>query len=152
MLIITRRAALEAGLKRYYTGRRCGRNHDCERSVSTGACIECLAHYARGFRTQKSASAMGLNSMTVQVHPNHQERVLAFVELCRLHVINGTPVPHVPHRDDVAMSNVFIGSLWNDRNAQPIADPVISRTDPYEMWVRIHGKERADEMLDVYGE
>jgi hypothetical protein len=40
--------ALQAGLKRYFTGRPCSRGHMAERYCSSNACIECLLlHQAR---------------------------------------------------------------------------------------------------------
>lgn len=38
-----RRAAKEAGLKRYFTGKPCKNGHIAERQVSNGVCVECFA-------------------------------------------------------------------------------------------------------------
>lgn len=40
--IVTRDAALEQGLKRYFTGRPCGRGHLAERTVSSRNCVDCI--------------------------------------------------------------------------------------------------------------
>lgn len=40
--IISRFDAHARGLKRFYTGVRCVRGHDCQRYTSNGACIECM--------------------------------------------------------------------------------------------------------------
>lgn len=40
--IISRRAAFEQGERYFYTGNGCGRGHDADRFVSSGACIECM--------------------------------------------------------------------------------------------------------------
>jgi len=42
MKIITRKEAIEQGLKRYFTGKPCKRGHISERFVSTCNCIECI--------------------------------------------------------------------------------------------------------------
>lgn len=44
MKIITRREAKELGLKRYFTGKPCGRGHITEREVNRGGCINCIIH------------------------------------------------------------------------------------------------------------
>ncbi|HBW4183921.1 hypothetical protein HB813_19905 [Klebsiella pneumoniae] len=41
MEIITRVEAAKAGLKRYYTGKKCKHGHDSERWVYNGHCVEC---------------------------------------------------------------------------------------------------------------
>ena len=41
MLIITRKGAKEARLKRYYTGKPCKNGHLCERYTGNGACVKC---------------------------------------------------------------------------------------------------------------
>lgn len=40
--IITRREAHVRGLKRFYTGDACKRDHVCERFVSNGGCVMCI--------------------------------------------------------------------------------------------------------------
>lgn len=42
LTIISRAAASAAGLKRFYTGIRCGRGHDSERYVSSDSCLACM--------------------------------------------------------------------------------------------------------------
>jgi hypothetical protein len=44
--IISRKEAIERGLKRYFTGKMCGRGHFSERQASDGKCCECshIAH------------------------------------------------------------------------------------------------------------
>lgn len=41
MEIITRLDAAKSGLKRYYTGKQCKHDHDSERWVYNGHCVEC---------------------------------------------------------------------------------------------------------------
>jgi len=40
--VVTRDAAISAGLKRYFTGKQCNRGHDAERYVIGGKCAECI--------------------------------------------------------------------------------------------------------------
>lgn len=50
--IITRKEALERGLKRYFTGKPCANGHVCER-VYVGECVECIrAKEARRVRSR----------------------------------------------------------------------------------------------------
>ena len=42
METITRKDALERGLKRYFTGEPCKHGHVCERFCSVCCCVECL--------------------------------------------------------------------------------------------------------------
>jgi hypothetical protein len=47
MEIITRKEALERGLKKYFTAKPCKRAHIAERWVSTKHCVECLRERER---------------------------------------------------------------------------------------------------------
>jgi len=63
MNIITRKQAKEQGLDRYYTGRPCKHNHDSERFLSNGSCIECAhARYSneRQYLIDKHGEEKGL--------------------------------------------------------------------------------------------
>ncbi len=55
MKIISRQEARSQGLLRYYTGVPCKWNHDTERAVSSGSCLECkrLANNPGGQRRQR---------------------------------------------------------------------------------------------------
>lgn len=48
--IITRSQAKSQGLKWYFTGKLCVRNHSCVRSVATGTCVECAREKNTTFR------------------------------------------------------------------------------------------------------
>ncbi len=47
MVILTRSAAIEAGVNRYYTGKPCKRGHLAERVTSTSTCIICKQEQER---------------------------------------------------------------------------------------------------------
>lgn len=57
MNVITRKEALEAGLKRYFTGEPCKRGHIAERGVKDWKCVVCLRenHTAAERRRRKKA-------------------------------------------------------------------------------------------------
>jgi len=50
MNVISRKAAKQSGLKRYFTGGACKMGHVCERQTSNGSCIACLSNYAQANR------------------------------------------------------------------------------------------------------
>ncbi|EJL80966.1 hypothetical protein [Pantoea sp. GM01] len=52
MKIVTQRHALENGLTRYYTGKKCIHNHDSERYAVSGECVAC-----NNERAKKAAKA-----------------------------------------------------------------------------------------------
>lgn len=45
--IISRREAIERGLKKYYTAKACPKQHVCERATSNGNCIDCMNVYKK---------------------------------------------------------------------------------------------------------
>ena len=47
MVILTRSAAIESGLPRYFTGKPCHHGHVCERITSSRKCVECNREYSR---------------------------------------------------------------------------------------------------------
>ena len=47
MIILTRKAAIDAGSSRYFTGKPCSHGHVCERIVSSRKCVECNREYSR---------------------------------------------------------------------------------------------------------
>ena len=50
MEIVSRKEALERGLKRYFTGKPCKNGHIAERFVSNGRCVECAHECGRDWR------------------------------------------------------------------------------------------------------
>lgn len=53
MEIISRKEALERGLKRYFTGKPCKRGHVAERQSSNGTCMDCYAEDVSGKYREK---------------------------------------------------------------------------------------------------
>jgi len=43
--VITRAAALAAGLSRYFTGKPCKNGHTAERNTLPGNCVQCITEY-----------------------------------------------------------------------------------------------------------
>jgi hypothetical protein len=158
MNIISRSDAATAGLKHFYTGKKCKRGHLRERSVSTGACLDCLAFYARRYHEKMVAAQrdnmLGIVEIKIAVRPEDAGAISAFGELFRLARIAGTPVPLVPRAEDVPAVNTMIQMMRPAAPAhaptpkqapQPVGD--LSSDDArHAMWVRIHGKEIADQM------
>lgn len=52
MAVISRKEAIEKGLKAYFTGRPCKYGHVAERRVSNRACLECEEKYSKGYYEQ----------------------------------------------------------------------------------------------------
>lgn len=146
MEIISRKDAHLAGLKHYFTGKPCRRGHLRERSVSTGACLGCLAHYARSYASKFRGDVAHM----VHVDPAHIAVVEQFVSLLSLCKTRGTQIPIVPTVDEVPTVNTLIKM---SRPAEvvhlpePAPAPVVDAR--HAMWVRIHGQEIADQMIEA---
>jgi hypothetical protein len=90
------------------------------------------------------APTLGLVPTQHAVHPDHADRLAAFAELLRLCVVNGTAPPLVPTLAEIATVNVLLASMRPDVPAPP------ARPSAYDTWVRIHGRDVADQMLGNY--
>jgi len=55
--VVTRDQAMDAGLKRYFTGEPCPRGHVAERSVSGRACVVCAAENSASWRSANPEKA-----------------------------------------------------------------------------------------------
>lgn len=82
LTILTRRQAAEAGLKRYYTGKPCAKNHDSERFTSTGGCVKCGAEYVKSYnkRMTATASSRALGAFMYMLHPDDHAAALAYCQ------------------------------------------------------------------------
>jgi len=60
MQIITRKLALEQGLKTYFTGKPCNRGHIDPRLVNTKQCVTCKRIWAQEYKAQKSSVTLQL--------------------------------------------------------------------------------------------
>lgn len=80
--VMTRRAAVEAGLKRYYTGRPCSKGHDAQRFTSTGACIKCAAGYSKSYvgRLRKESNSRLAGLFVYSAHPDDHAALLAYAQ------------------------------------------------------------------------
>lgn len=80
--ILTRRQAAESGQKRYYTGRPCGKGHDCQRFTSTGVCTQCAAGYVKSYnsRLTKRMAAHAAGQFFYTLHPDDHATVLALCQ------------------------------------------------------------------------
>lgn len=80
--VMTRRAAAEAGLKRYYTGKPCSKGHNSQRFTSTGACVKCAAGYSKTYvgnlRKESNARLAGL--FVYPAHPGDHSALLAYAQ------------------------------------------------------------------------
>lgn len=72
--IMKRRAAHDAGLTKFYTGRPCIHGHDAQRWVVTGACVACARNAQREYAaTMRGNRASAL--VKVRVHPEDAEAI-----------------------------------------------------------------------------
>lgn len=145
MDLLTRKDAHTAGKLNYFTGKPCIRGHILQRNVASGACLGCLAEYAKQYRHKMMPKNGGLTATLQEVLPAHVSHFGKMGDLFRLAATNNTEPPAVPHYDDVAAVNTLVAMLWSARGVTPPPPPV--KTTPYEMWVRIHGKTIADQMV-----
>lgn len=93
--MITRKAALEQGRVRFYTGRPCSKGHDAQRFVTTGGCVECNRQRSREFskvvKATQSARTRGL--FTYPLRPEDYAAALAY---CQALDMNAGLMPHIP--------------------------------------------------------
>ena len=73
MDIISRKEAMERGLKRYFTGKPCKRNHYCERHSIDGQCVECGKIKSKKMRLKHRDSRL---SYEAQYRKDNHETVL----------------------------------------------------------------------------
>lgn len=106
--VMTRRAAVEAGLKRYYTGKPCSKGHDAQRFTSTGACIKCAAGYSKDYvgRLRKESNARLAGLFVYQAHPDDHAALLALAQALDLQRgrIPKAPLPVNPVAASVVMN------------------------------------------------
>jgi hypothetical protein len=76
-MIISKQAALAAGLKRFMTGRACRNGHVAERYVSSGACVECDRKLWQQVRPQLD---MEVRRIYIRVPRNQPAARMAFLE------------------------------------------------------------------------
>jgi hypothetical protein len=63
MKIITRKEAMQQGLKRYYTGKLCEHGHDSERYTNMTRCVECHKQRDKHARINAAVSSSQLGIM-----------------------------------------------------------------------------------------
>jgi hypothetical protein len=144
--LISRKEAHAQGLKRFFTGKPCKRNHISERNVKTGACLGCLAHYSKEY----SAKYAGATGLTLRVDPAHVPLIESFASLLAVLKARGEQMPIVPWPDEVANINTLI------KMSRPVEivhapAPTPASVDPaakLAMWTRIHGAEIANQMME----
>lgn len=76
--LISREDALARGLKRFYTGKLCDRNHRSQRYVSNGACIQCVTFKPAATVTRNQCWPTQALLSNVQPFPEPEEVEAAF--------------------------------------------------------------------------
>jgi hypothetical protein len=121
-----------------------------ERNVKTGACLGCLAHYAREYADKFA----GESSHSFRVADEYVPLVEQFVSLISVLRARGAQMPIVPTPDEVGPVNTLIKMSRPAAGAPPA--PPVQQAQPapvidprHAMWVRIHGREIADQMLEA---
>jgi hypothetical protein len=80
MEIISRKAASDVGMARYFTGAPCSRGHLTERYVSSGNCVKCAADDSRKYSRGLRKSLLGWQPLKVMVPPEIYSDVKKTVE------------------------------------------------------------------------
>lgn len=80
--IISRDAAIEAGLKTYFTGVACKAGHVAERTTSSGVCVECkkayaAAYYAKRKKEDPDTLRKTVNANVARHYERNREAILA---------------------------------------------------------------------------
>lgn len=86
---ITRRQASERGLHKYWNGRTCARGHTGIRYTGTGACIACVAGYARKDRTRRIGTVSNVSqpdehTITFTLHAEDTPLAKQFIDALRM--------------------------------------------------------------------
>lgn len=76
-MIVSRRDAKAAGLKRFMTGRACRNGHVAERYVASGVCVECDRKRWRSVRDQLDTE---VKRLYIRVPKNQPAARIAFLE------------------------------------------------------------------------
>lgn len=68
----TRNEAIESGMLKYCTGKLCTRGHESYRYTASGACVECVAGYAKDtakrVREKQKQRRAGMIAVTCTAH------------------------------------------------------------------------------------
>lgn len=81
--VIQRKAAVDLGLKRYFTGKPCKRGHISERHTSSGECVSCSSdrassdHYRRVKKEWNSKNALKLSVQNKEWKRKNRDKVRA---------------------------------------------------------------------------
>lgn len=82
--IMTRKEALEKGLKKYWTGKICGNGHVRQRYTSSSICTGCNAmntkRYNKDARAKLNALHVGFIPIKMMVHPEDVATVTTLIE------------------------------------------------------------------------
>lgn len=97
-------------------------------------------------KSRQRDAMLGISEVKVTIHPDDAAAIRAFSELLRGARIAGTPAPLVPPAAHVATVNTMIAMLEPAPSAPPAAAADLNAK--HAMWVRIHGREIADQMLE----
>ncbi len=86
MKVISREDAKRLNFTRYYTAVNCIHNHDCERNVKSGQCVECARVYSRKYRknnpevnreaSKRCNQSEGQKARRRKHYQKHKERLL----------------------------------------------------------------------------
>ncbi len=95
MIVIKRDMAAANGLKKYYTGVPCSRGHDAERYINTGACIKCIAEYAKQ-RAKRINIIRNSGIIRVPITAHHED--IAAIEAYAAMLIEAR-IPYFPGED-----------------------------------------------------
>jgi RecJ-like exonuclease len=87
--LVTRQQAIDAGLKRYYTGLPCKRGHVAERFTSTSGCLECVHPRPTGIRPVGSTHKKLAHAATLlfdrRANADQLAQLKAYLQQCADH-------------------------------------------------------------------
>jgi len=96
--LITRKQALQFGLKFYYTGIACQNNHFSERQTSNGNCRKCCKTYMKQYHSEHKAESIARSNAWIKktkyhrvLYKNNPEKFMASRRMRKLAKIHRTP-------------------------------------------------------------
>lgn len=101
-VVETRREAAAAGRSKYWTGKRCNRNHESRRYTTTGTCCKCNSENAIAYKKQVTNELRGIvdlmSTITIKIHRNQKQALRDYADMLnKLEQPPTTIITRAPH-------------------------------------------------------
>lgn len=107
--IVTRKFAIDNGLRYYYTGKPCKNGHSSKRNTITAICLKCISHYQKKNRIKINRAnhliALGCRKIEFDLKSEDVELVTTFINFineCRMNPVR---------KGDLELAKNYLDSL-----------------------------------------